>query len=76
MATKFVVTNKFADVNFLRPRLGIFALSKAQTKIYLRLSQIATSSEDSTTEGRAEGAPEKAKPPRAWLSLTKVEGEH
>ena len=38
------------------------------------LSQIATSSEDSTTEGRAAGAPTEAKPPRALQALAKTEG--
>lgn len=35
----FVVTDKFTDVNFPRPRLAVFAFRFAQTKTSLRLAQ-------------------------------------
>lgn len=39
LQTHGLVTHKFPDGNFARPRLGIFAFRSAQTKIYLRLPQ-------------------------------------
>ncbi len=43
-STLCVVTNKFPDGNFSRPRLAVFALSYAQTKTSLRRAHIAKDS--------------------------------